>query len=130
MAERFAECRRIVDVRRPVQGHDAEPIRVVDEAFRHAFARQGFPGSDRVLAVPQQRVDHHVADKANAFRRYPFAGKVRRRAGFGRIEHVRNLIGENAIDLFRHAAVEASQPGFDMNDGHQSLAGNQAARQG
>ena len=127
--KRFAQRRGIVNVGRAVQGHDTEPLGIVDEAFGHAFEGQGFPWLYRVLSVAQQRVDHHVADKANAFRRNPLAGEILSGAAFGGVEQVRNLVGKDAIDLLGHAAIVASKPGFDVNNGHQFFAGDQAARQ-
>ena len=46
---------------------------------------------------------------------------------FGREQHVRQLIGQHPVDLLRHGAVEASQPGFDMRDRDAHLRGDERA---
>ena len=129
-SNRLPERRGLVDIGGPVQCNDTKARRIIEKTRRYAFAPERFGRRDSPFPVLQQGIDHHVADKANAIRRDPFPGEILRRAAFGRIEQIRNLIGEDAIDLFGHAAVVAAQPRFDMNNGNQPLACNQAARQG
>ena len=64
----------------------------------------------------EQRIDHHVADELDARRVDAFAREIRRGVALGRVKQVGELVGEDAIDLLGHVAVEASQAGFDVRD--------------
>jgi hypothetical protein len=71
------------------------------------------------VAAGQQRVDHHVAGEAHAFRiGDAFAQQVGQRAALGGVEAVGDLVGEHAVDLFGHAAVVAAQAGLDVHHRH------------
>ena len=48
----------------------------------------------------------------------------------GREEQVRDLVGEQAVDLLGHGAVEGAQSGFDMRHGDQQLGANQGRGDG
>ena len=92
-----------------------------------ARARQRFGGRDRPLPVPQQRVDHHVADEADARVGNAFAPQVVGGRAFRRVQALGNLVGQHAIDLLRHLPVEAAQAGLDVDDGNALLHRDQAA---
>jgi hypothetical protein len=62
----------------------------------------------------RERINHDVADAVNPGGVNPFAKQVLIAVGGGRKEPVGKLIGEHAVDLFRHAAVARAQAGFDV----------------
>ena len=65
--ERLAQRIRVVDVRGPVQRHDAEPGAPSTRRRGSTPARaQRSRRRDRALPDAQQRIDHHVADEADA----------------------------------------------------------------
>jgi hypothetical protein len=37
------------------------------------------------------------------------------------------LVGEEAVDLFRHSAIETAEPRLDVRDRHPELDGRQSA---
>ena len=48
---------------------------------------------------------------------------------FGRVEHVADLVGEQAIDLLGHRPIEAPEARLDMDDRDPLLDRHQTARQ-
>ena len=94
---------------------EAEPI-------QHVRAPGGGGGE-------QGRVVHHVADVVDAGGD-PLAGEIGDR-GLGRAQQERaQMIGQHAVDLFRHAAVERAQAGFEMGDRDVQLRRRQRAGEG
>ena len=51
----------------------------------------------------------------NALRRNSFAQEIDSAAFLGNQEEIGNRICHDAVDLFRHGAVEAAQPGLNVN---------------
>ena len=45
-------------------------------------------------------------------------------------QHVRDVVGGDAINFFRHGAIEAAQTGFHVYDWNVKLHGGKSARQG
>src|SRR5439155_559265 len=70
------------------------------------------------LAVLEQGVDHHIADEENALVRYSLALEIHQSAALADEQPARDGIGEDAIDLLRHGAVEAAQARFDVGHRH------------
>ena len=71
--------------------------------------------------MPQQRVNHHVADQENLFLGYPFAAQVLDTALFRNEEQIGKNVGHLAVDLFRHAGVETAQSRFDVGQADAQL---------
>ena len=67
--------------------------------------------------------------KLDALGRDAFAREVVGRRAFGRVEQIGDLVGQHAVDLLRHVAVEAAQSRLDVDDGDALLARDQAARE-
>jgi len=74
-----------------------------------------------------QTVDHDVADEDRALCGDAFARKVVVGGALGGVEHIGNLVGEDAVDLFGHAAVVAAQAGLHVYHRNVTLAGDQRA---
>ena len=74
-----------------------------------------------------RRVSSTAFHNASFFR--PFGSQLTRRARSGRAEQVGKLIRQNAVVLFRHAAVPTSETGFDMDDGDACMVSSQCTRQ-
>src|SRR5256885_11264461 len=68
-----------------------------------------------------QRVDHDIADEMDAPAGTAFFKKVSDGVFFSNEQIVSYSVGENAIDFFRHGAIETAQPGFHMGDGDAQL---------
>jgi len=83
--------------------------------------------SAALLAVGEQRIDHHVAAEVHPLRWNAFALQVGERAAFGRVQAIGELVGDDAIDLFGHLAVIAAQAGFDMRHRNAFLRCDQRA---
>ena len=64
------------------------------------------------------------ARRIDAFAREILVGRT-----LGRIEQVRDLIGQHAVDLFRHRTVEAPQSRFDVRHRDSLFHRNQGAGQ-
>lgn len=125
--EQRAQGGRIVDVRRPVQRDDAVAGRARQQCRVEPVRGQRGGPRACVFAAGQQRIDHHIADEGDACSVHAFALQVGRRAALGRIQPVGDLVGEHAVDLFRHPPVIAAQPGLDVHDRHALLHRHQRA---
>ena len=67
----------------------------------------------------------------NIFRSgHAFRTQIRYTARLAGKQIIRKRVRDNAIDLFRHAAVETAQSRFDMGDRDTCLGGNQRRRHG
>ena len=71
-AEQRTQHVGIVDIRGPVQRHDTVAFGVIQHRRIDVMRAQGVGGAARVLAIRQQRIDHHVAAKNHALRRDAF----------------------------------------------------------
>ena len=69
----------------------------------------------RRLELGAEGVDHHVADQPELLLGHPFAAQVRKAARLGDQQQVRHGVGEQAVDLLRHRAVEAPQAGLHVD---------------
>ena len=56
-----------------------------------------------------------------------FPREVVVRGALGRVQEVRDLVGQHAVDLFGHRSVEAAQSRFDVHDRHALLHRDQRA---
>ena len=75
-------------------------------------------------------VNHHIADQIDSLLRPAFAEQVFHAAGLRDEKKIRQGIGKNAIDLFRHGSVKAPQSCFHMGEGQAHLCGGQGRCQG
>ena len=75
--------------------------------------------------IAQQRIDHDVADHANRLRRNAFGQQILISVTRRREQEIRDLIGEHAIDFFRHSSIAAAQTGFDVRDFDVELGADQ-----
>src|SRR5271166_6567596 len=75
-------------------------------------------------------VDHDVADEVNLFAIDAFAEEILVTVGRWREEQIGELVGEQAVDFFRHGAVAGAQSGLDVADGYSELGANQRGRDG
>ena len=78
----------------------------------------------------QEGVDHDIADETDTFGIDAFAHQIGFGAALSRVEQVRHLIGQDAVDFFRHLAIVAAQSRLDMDDGNPFLDADQGAGQG
>ena len=60
------------------------------------------------LLVPQQRVNHHIANKVDSFLSHAFAQQVVVGVSLRGEKQIGNGIGQHPIDLLRHRAVEGA----------------------
>ena len=103
----------VVDERRPVQ-RDERVVARLDAELLPAPARA------RRVDVLEQRVDHRVPDEVHR-RRDPLALEVRDRLLRVGEQDVAEVVGEHAVVLLRHRAVEAAEPRLDVRDGTPSF---------
>src|SRR5690606_10735048 len=85
---------------------------------------------DGAFQVVAQGVDHDVADELDACRIDAFAHQVVAALALGEEQQVGHLVGQDAVDLFRHVAVIAAQAGFDVDHRDAFLYRHQGAGQG
>ena len=109
-----AEHGGLIDVRRPMQREHG----VLAVGHRHAIAHAI---EARSRQMPQQRVDHDVADQMNLLGRHAFGAQVLARIGRRRQQHVGQPIGHDPVDLLRHRAIVAAQAGLDVRHRDQQL---------
>ena len=69
----------------------------------------------RFILISQQRINHGVADEVNLIRRNAFLGQILQPALFRHEEHVRNMVGEDAIHFLGHAAIKRAQTRLHVN---------------
>ena len=120
--QRRERCTRI-DVRRPVQRHDAV-----------AAGRETQVGARRVrldrAAHHLVAVDHDVADALDALGRHALAQQVLVTVARGRPQHVGDRVGHEPVDLFGHAPVATAQPSLEMHDRDPQLRADHRAGSG
>ncbi len=130
--QRRAAWRRVVHVRRPVQGHHGVPAgcRPSQEVGAAGDGVHGLAGMARarlarsvsIITLPTKR----TRCRANAFAwagcRRRFRSVVERAVG--------QLVGQHAVDFFRHGAVEAAQARFHVDPRHALLGRHQRAGDG
>ncbi len=96
-------------------------------AGRTGESMQSLPCRHGSLQVPQERIDHHVADEVDAPVLDPLPEKVLAGASLGREQQIRKPIGQDPVDLLGHAVVEAAEARLDVNHGHPLLGRHQRA---
>ena len=96
---------------------------------RSAVLAQSLRGRHGLLQVVPQGVDHDIAHEVDARLRDALAQQVLPRAFLGDEQQIRDLVGEHAVDLLRHGAVEAAQSRFDVYHRDAFLDRHQRARQ-
>ncbi len=111
-----------VDERGPVQGDeevgpglDAEPVRGV--------------ALPKAVLERDQGVDHRVADELHPLLPHPLGGEVLDRLLGVEEQMLREMVGDDPVDLLGHRAVEAAQAGFDVADRDPALRGAEGRRQ-
>ena len=72
-------------------------------------------------AVPHQRVDHHVTDEVDSRGSDAFALQILIGIPACGEQDFAKRVRNNAIDFFRHRAVEAAQPGLDVCHRNEKL---------
>jgi hypothetical protein len=121
--EQSAEDLGIVDVGRPVQGHQAVAVRGQSEAFEHGAQSGPFH-------VGEERVDHDVADEVDLIGSVALGVQVLDRVGRRGQEVVAHPIGDDPVHLLGHRPVAAAQPGFDVRHQRTGLGRDDGARHG
>ena len=86
-------------------------------------------GSFGALELTEQRINHHVADEADALIGDAFGAKVGVRILGRREQKVCELVCQEAIDFFGHRAVTAAESGFDVRDSDAELRAHERARE-
>ena len=100
-----------------------EQVRAGLEADRASGAAVRNRGLER-----DERVDHRVADERDPLGVDALARQVARAPRASGEQQVRDLVGDDPVDLLGHRAVEAAQAGLDVADaGCSSLAAASAA---
>ena len=110
----------VVDVRRPVE-RDEHVLVLVDAVLRPQRALAG-----RTLEAAQ-RVDHRVADVADARGVDALAREVLLRLRAVREQQVGEAVGEDAVDLLGHRPVARPQACLEMGDRDVQLRGGERA---
>ena len=80
------------------------------------------------LSRPVQHVEHDVPDQVDVFGD-PFGRQVRHRRVARAQQHRRQMVGDDAVDLLRHAAIEAAESCFNVGDWHGQLRSGQRPSQ-
>ncbi len=73
------------------------------------------------LAVPEQRVDHHVPDEMNPIAPDPFLHEILVGCPLGGEEQIGDRVSENPVDLFRHASIKAPEPRLHVSQPEAEL---------
>ena len=116
------EYLRLIDVGRPMHRQDRVPSGLNVKTF------EDWRACDTGAAC-EQCVDHHIADEMDAVAGNVFRAQVCHTAQLGDEQPVADRIGEDAIDLFGHRAIEAAQASLDVRDRNAELDRGQGARQ-
>jgi hypothetical protein len=77
----------------------------------------------RPLYLAEAGVDHDVAHEEDVLVGVSLALEVLHPRGLGDQQHVADGVGQDAVDLLRHGAVEASQARFNVGDRDVELGG-------
>ena len=109
---------RIVDVRRPVERHEAVATRHVTSCG---------PSRAGSFEVGQQGVDHDVADEHHPPRIAPFIEEIVDGVRAGGQQQIAHPVGDHAVHLLGHRPVTTTQSGFDMGDEEPGLGTDQCA---
>ena len=116
------QARRIVDRARPMRRREhvlaCADARLAQRLLVGARARGDDPGD----------VDHDVADDLDRAGDR-FAREVVRRALRGHEQQVADVVGDDAVELLGHRAVERAHPGLDVRDGDPQLRRCERARE-
>jgi hypothetical protein len=75
--------------------------------------------------VAEEAVDHHVTDHLHALAGNPFAAEVIDRIGRGGEQDVRELIGDDAVDLLGHRAIERAEARLHVREPDPALGRDQ-----
>ena len=104
-----------------MKGDNSVPLRRESHLRCRAIIKDG-------LRHHPERIDHDVADEIDLFVWDTLAAKVF--VGIGRRcpEDIRNSVGDEAIDLFRHRPVAAAQPGLKVHDRYSCLRSHNCTR--
>jgi hypothetical protein len=76
-----------------------------------------------------EAVDHRVAHEVHALVLDPLAAQVLDRLVAVQEQHVRELVGDDPVDLLGHAAVEAPEPRLEVGDRQAHLGRDERHRQ-
>src|SRR5215467_7234259 len=78
----------------------------------------------------KKRVDHHVANKIDTFKRAALSKQILDRNSFSYKQIFSKRIGQDAVDLLGHGTIETSQAGLYMGDADPEFHGCQRSRDG
>lgn len=113
-----------------MQGDEPVAPRARQDGRIDARGGQDVLGPLGLFPVEEQGVDHDVADEADSLGRDALALQIGRCVPLGGVEAIGDLVGEDAVDFFRHGPVETAQTCFHMHGGYAALDGDETARQG
>lgn len=85
------------------------------ELLRFEIERDECRARDLFL-VPERRIEHHVADHLNGGSRKAFAFEVPAGRGGRCEEQGRDVVRQDAVDLFRRGSVERAQASLDVGN--------------
>ena len=108
-AEQSLERTGIVHVGRPVEGDQAVAARLQPKP-------PWLVQRPRSLELPEQGIDHDVADETDLLRRDALGRQVSHSRRIRNQQEIRDRISQKAIHLLRHRAVEASESRLHVND--------------
>ena len=112
----------VIDVAGPVRGHEHVPARLDPGAVERRRVGQ------RARLEEQRDVDHHITDELDAAGRV-LALEVRDRCLRRAQQQVGEVIGQDAVELLGHRAVERPHPRLDMSHGDARLRRGEPARE-
>src|ERR1700687_422743 len=112
--EYLLQDREIIDVRRTMERDQNITVRQI-----------GWYAVLSFLQKADQRVDHHVAHQMNSLFCDALTDKILISVRGWSEKHIGNLIGQKAINFFRHGAVEGAQTSFHVSHRDQKLGANQ-----
>lgn len=113
---------RVVDIARAVQRGD-DVVALDADLLTHGV------GVEAGLVL-EQGVDHRVADEVDLVGVGALVAQVADRVGARREEQVRELVGDEAVDLLGHRHVEGAQAGLDVGEGDAELARHEGSGHG
>ena len=117
-----AERSFAVDIAGPVQREQT----VVPGLDRERLEGRGRAGP---LTIPEQRIDHHVADEVDPVAGNPFPREILVGRGFRGEEEIGHRIGEEPVDLLRHGPIEAAEPRLHVSEPDPQLCRGESSGQ-
>src|SRR6267142_5344993 len=120
--QEILQHRGVVDVRWAMQRDD--PVAALLDAKSTMNGRAVPPGTELL-----ERVDHHVADEVDLVLADPLAEEVLTSTLLRDEQKLRDRIGQQSVDLFRHGSIVTAEPGLDVGHRNLELRGRDRCRQ-